>query len=370
MRIAFVSTILDYPYGGADTLWTHAARAAVERGDTVLRVASAEVLGHPAVSGLGGASFARAPRAVPVGLGARIAARVRRARGSLEPFMQAVAGFRPDLLVVSQGGTYEAACLPGWFEWLSREPCAVRLVANCQDEAPVLPQGSVNRVRALFGRCDRVFFVSTRNLQVTRAHLGDAVPKAEVIQNPLRWTPAPPLAWPASDALELACVSRLHPVKGVDLALRALAKLPPATPWQLRIYGRGPQEQELRALTTQLGLTSRVAFMGYEADLGAIWARNQMLVSTSIEDGVPMTIPEAMLLGRPVLSTRVGGAPDWIEDGRTGYLCGERTVDAVAATLARAAADRDRLAGMGLEASRTASGRYRPEDYRRLVAPV
>lgn len=81
-----------------------------------------------------------------------------------------------------------------------------------------------------------------------------------------------------------------------------------------------------------------------------------------------MTIPEAMLHGRPVLATRVGGAEDWIEDGATGWLCPAPTLELLADSLARAWRDRTRWPQMGQAARRAAKARYRPDGHLQLIS--
>ncbi len=81
-----------------------------------------------------------------------------------------------------------------------------------------------------------------------------------------------------------------------------------------------------------------------------------------------MTIPEAMLCGRGVLATRVGGATDWLRDGETGFLCPAPTVPLLAEALDRAWQARDRWQSMGEAAAEFARAFYRPEDFRRLIA--
>jgi glycosyltransferase involved in cell wall biosynthesis len=80
-----------------------------------------------------------------------------------------------------------------------------------------------------------------------------------------------------------------------------------------------------------------------------------------------MTIPEAMLCSRPVLSTRVGGAEDWLEHGRTGYLCSAATVPLLAASLCEALAGFDQWPSLGTNARTTASAFYRPDDFTRII---
>jgi glycosyltransferase involved in cell wall biosynthesis len=92
------------------------------------------------------------------------------------------------------------------------------------------------------------------------------------------------------------------------------------------------------------------------------------MVSPAIDDGVPMTIPEAMLCQRPVLATCVGGAEDWLVDRDTGYLCSAPTIPLLGACLRAALADQARWPALGTAAGIAALQRYRPADYLRLIA--
>mgnify|MGYP000638543229 CR=1 FL=1 len=92
MRLAFISTILGYPWGGADTLWTRAAEAAHERGDPLLLSVSTAVTRHQRIATLikgGAAVVVRDPVAAPPSFGARVRRKLGLARspigGTYEP---------------------------------------------------------------------------------------------------------------------------------------------------------------------------------------------------------------------------------------------------------------------------------------------
>ncbi len=92
------------------------------------------------------------------------------------------------------------------------------------------------------------------------------------------------------------------------------------------------------------------------------------MVSPALEDGVPMTIPEAMLCQRPVLATCVGGAEDWIKPGRTGFLCSRPEVTPLKVSVREAFAARGQWETMGLAAAAAAASRYVADDYLQLIA--
>ncbi len=371
MKIAFVSTILGYPWGGADTLWTHAAEAAAQRGDRLFLSVSPLLVTHPRLQALqaaGASLFVRQPPQLP-----SLLARLRRKCGwdidTEAALNNAIARFRPDLVIVSQGGTYDLLLHPQLVDWLRSTRTPFRVIANWQQEHPSLSDADRAFVRDALSAAERVFFVSQRNLAVTRRHLLHPLPNARVIHNPLRWQPADTSPWPAQDTAQLATVSRLEENKGVHLLLHALAELgSDAPPWHLTIFGRGPAEFSLRTTCDALGIANRVGFAGYVPQLRPIWERQHLMCSPAIDDGVPMTIPEAMLCARPVLSTCVGGAEDWVRDGATGFLCPAPTVPLLVSTLQRAFAARDQWPAIGKAAAESARAFYRPDDFRLLLA--
>ena len=108
--------------------------------------------------------------------------------------------------------------------------------------------------------------------------------------------------------------SVLKPGKGHDLALRALAGV--RSPWKLKIVGGGLPDQPstlgpLRELAAQLGLTSRVEFLGHVDDPLVLMRRCRAVIDLSEKaEGFRRTVAEACLLGRPVLASRSGGEAD------------------------------------------------------------
>lgn len=371
MKIAFISTIIDFPWGGADFLWTRAAEAAVERGDTVLLVVSKAVAEHSRVVALrakGATIHLRERQTGPLSLGTKIARRLRRWAGSTDATVKALSQFRPDLVIFSCGATYDLAYFPAWVDWLLSARTPFRLIANWQMEKTALAPAEMERIVRLFAAADALCFVSTRNLATTRRHLQESLPRASVIHNPLRWQPTDRPAWPASPPWRLATVSRLEPGKGIGLLLQAAAQVLPRTDeWQINIHGVGPEESTLKDLVASLGLQTQVHFRGYVPELRTIWSTNHLMVSPSIEDGVPMTIPEALLCARPVLSNAVGGAEDWIHDGGSGFVSSAPKLAPFARALQNAWDQRHQWELMGRTGAVDATNRYRPDDYLQLI---
>lgn len=116
-------------------------------------------------------------------------------------------------------------------------------------------------------------------------------------------------------------VGRLSPEKGQDLLLRAIAALADRYPGlRLQFAGTGPEEQKLRELARSLGIGDRVEFLGYIQDMPALYANVDLLVQSSLTEGLPNVIVEAAYLRVPTVATKVGGTAEVIEHGSSGWL--------------------------------------------------
>jgi glycosyltransferase involved in cell wall biosynthesis len=125
----------------------------------------------------------------------------------------------------------------------------------------------------------------------------------------------------APETVVIGTACRLVPLKGLSDLLRAVAELRPEFPnLRLEIAGRGPLQGDLEREADQLGLAEQVCFLGWQTDLGTILRSWDIFVLPSLDEGFGMAVLDAMAEGLPVVSTSVGGLPELVEDGRTGYL--------------------------------------------------
>lgn len=105
-----------------------------------------------------------------------------------------------------------------------------------------------------------------------------------------------------------------HLLEGFRMALRAVPSA------RLLLVGEGPLRGELEAAVQEKGLDRSVSFLGYTADVAAQLARSDLLVLSSLEEGMPNALLEAMSAGLPAVVTSVGGCPEAVEEGVTGFL--------------------------------------------------
>ena len=114
---------------------------------------------------------------------------------------------------------------------------------------------------------------------------------------------------------------RLVPIKGISYLISAVASLRTEIPdIRLEIAGAGPERAALESAVQLLNLENCVTFLGWQENLAPVLARWDIYVQPSLEEGFGMAALEAMAAGLPVVATAVGGVPELVEDGRTGWL--------------------------------------------------
>ena len=132
---------------------------------------------------------------------------------------------------------------------------------------------------------------------------------------------------PAVKADTIAFAGRMMPEKGPDQFLNLAAQMPEA---HFALYGDGPMRRELEPAAS-----GNVTFMGAVAGMETAWRSIGLLVISSRAEGLPLAALEAMAHGVPVASFALGGLPELIEDGRTGFLAAPGDVSALTECVTR-----------------------------------
>jgi glycosyltransferase involved in cell wall biosynthesis len=183
------------------------------------------------------------------------------------------------------------------------------------------------------GRPDQVEVVPV-GLDLTRFHPGPVSPPR--LREQLAMPPNAPL---------LGIVGRLVPIKDHPTLFQALALLQThGLAPHLIVAGDGERRDALRRLAQDLGLASRIHFLGWRNDLEAILGELDMVICCSKNEGTPVALIEAMAAGVPVLSTDVGGVGDLIRPGETGWLAPPGDPLALSRAIRDLLADPDRRA--------------------------
>lgn len=163
------------------------------------------------------------------------------------------------------------------------------------------------------------------------------------------------------DPARLVYVGRLHPQKGVDAAIRAVALVrsesrAPAV--NFRLVGDGPDRRGLEQLVDQLGVSDSVQFLGIRDDVSAKLEESDVFVLTSRAEGLSNALLEAMAAGLPVIVSNVPGNNDVVVDGENGILVDPEDPEDIAAALTRVLGDGAIRSRLGHEGRRTVGQRY------------
>jgi len=210
-------------------------------------------------------------------------------------------------------------------------------------------------------RMDRVIAVSAMTARFLQAQ-GLPSDKIEVVPNavdPATFSYERPLRSDAEGRCRIVAVGRFSREKGFDLLLEAASAIRcQAPPFELLLYGVGPEEQRLRDRVGRLGLGDVVRFGGFVDDILPILREVDFMVMPSRSEGMPVGILEAWSQQVGVLATSVGGIPEMIESGRSGLLVPPENVAELSDKLLWALNHRDRMDQFGRAGYDTLNEKY------------
>lgn len=211
--------------------------------------------------------------------------------------------------------------------------------------------------RRLFARGD-LFLALSETMRTRLIELGCPRQRTRVHHLGVRCREFPfrPRQRDEGQPLRLISVARLAEKKGLEYAIRAVARLTAlGLDVQLEIIGDGPLRHSLEDLVKDLDLEPQVSLLGWKAqpEVRRHLLEAHILLAPSVtaasgdQEGTPTVLLEAMATGLPIVATRHGGISEQVTDGVHGYLVAERDVDALTASLERLASRPQLCAEMG-----------------------
>jgi glycosyltransferase involved in cell wall biosynthesis len=230
-----------------------------------------------------------------------------------------------------------------------------RVVLTWMSRATIYcPRGDFVHVARLGGYYDLRYYKNcdhlignTRALTQWMVEEGWPESRTHYLPNFAELAPAAPvprasLDTPADAPLAIA-LGRLHPNKGFDVLLTAVAKVPGLYLW---LAGEGPLRAALKRQASSLGIEERVRFLGWRQDVGALLAAADMLVCSSRREPLGNTIIEAWAARKPVVACAATGPAELIEHDTTGLLVPVDDATALAEALRGLVQDKARAAAL------------------------
>lgn len=259
---------------------------------------------------------------------------------------------REDVVDVVHTHGYKADLYGFLAAWRSNKP----VVATCHNwVGGTTALGIYNHLdRMALKRFDALAAVSD---EVAQRLLDSGVPtdKIKTIANGIdvqsfeNGRPLPVLS--ATGGKVVGLVARLDLQKGFEYLLRAVRELCNIFyGLKVVIVGEGPDRKAIEGMVQEYGLQGNVILAGQQSDMPGVYAAMDIFVLPSLNEGLPMTILEAMAASKPVIASRVGAIPKVIDDGENGLLVDPRDVDGLRNAIASLLSDSARCRHMGEKA--------------------
>jgi glycosyltransferase involved in cell wall biosynthesis len=306
-------------------------------------------------------------------------------RGLSRPFLDTanVAGFQAICLKENAPHVFRAArevadwlsrlnadvfCCSGYkpdlIGWLAARRAGVPVVAIAHGWTAATLRVRVSETldRWVMRRMDAVACVSeAQAVKVRRA--GVSPERSPVIRNAIRAEDFGPADLACRDELQalfverreriIAAAGRLSPEKGFDQLIAAAAIVVARDPGVgFILFGEGPLRESLTKRIAERGLQGRFILAGFRSDLERVLPACDMAVSSSHTEGLPVVVLEEMAAGLPVVATAVGGTPEVVEDGVTGWLVPPSDPAALARRMMDVLASPESSRAMGLAGRR------------------
>ena len=174
-----------------------------------------------------------------------------------------------------------------------------------------------------------------------------------------------------SDQPIVSIIGRLTSQKGhryfLESANRILEVLPET---RFLIVGDGPLREDLESLSLSLGIAQAVRFLGYRQDVATLMGMSDVIVMSSLREGLPYVLLEALALARPVVGTQVGGIPEVIKHGETGFLVPPKDAESLAEAIIRVLRNPEEAARLGERGRELISQEFNVETMVRKIAAV
>ncbi|MDQ3020512.1 MAG: glycosyltransferase [Bacteroidota bacterium] len=256
--------------------------------------------------------------------------------------------FRPDLVVISQGGNTGGINL---MDFCIENNLRFITISQAANEAK-WPTDELNKkLSNAFPKAIRNYFVSKANMQLTEIQICRKIENSKIVFNPFNVEYDNDIEYPVSgENYFLANVAR-HEffAKGQDILFQVLNE----KKWRDRnlfvnLYGKGEHSFSINKLKSYFNL-DKVNIAGHVNPL-EIWKQNHALVLTSRYEGLPLALVEAMLCGRTCIVTDVSGNPEIIIDNVNGFLAKAPKVEFVDEALERAWCRRTEWKELGVKA--------------------
>lgn len=364
-RVFIFSTLESVPWGGSEQLWSDMALRLLGRGHKVMTntlIWDKQPEALTAIVQQGGLLTYRPNLHAPAGIMDKAIKRIDALKWKRDVY-----AFEPDCIIISAGGTFDNGILQ-FGDWLKTLEKPIYVICQYQHEFDYIEKERRLFFGTYFSTIKNVFFVSTRNKEVTERTLAKNIDNAVVIKNPIKLKETT-TTYPDTDTYNIAMVARLEvPVKGYDLMVQVFAQQQwSKRNYRINVYGSGVHEEYIKQLVAFNNLQDNVIFQGHVKNVQQIWETNHILFLPSRGEGTPLSLLEASFCKRAAIVTDVGGNCEVVNEGINGFIADAPVLKCVSEATERAWKNRGLWEKMGLAAKKRIDDLYKTDPINDLL---
>lgn len=366
MKIAFITTMHGFQWGGSEELWFRLAKYALDQECRVAASIFDYGSEHSNITQLknSGATifYKQQPSSYRLVPPKKFYLRLidnyflNKKKPAIPFTYDKLLKWEPDIVLISEGHTFEIIHDQDLILLLKKLNVPYYLLSQFHEETGKNLDFRKEMIR-IIESSKKIFFVSKRNWEVANRQLAYSITNGHVIHNPANINEKGILDYSEEETAKFAYVARLQvSVKGHDILLHIFSGSQwVERNWHLSLYGSGPDLDYITELISFYNLQHKVTIKGQVDDIRKVWKENHLLVMPSLGEGTPLALLEAMLCGRTAVITDVGGNCEFIVDNESGFVADTASDRSFGSALEKAWAKKDKWSEMGRNAYYTVS---------------
>jgi len=257
-----------------------------------------------------------------------------------------------DVVVVNQGAFENTT--PAWRDFYKRLGRYLVLYHNYKEQE-VLRGIKKNAVQNWISHARANLFASRRIIEVLKQNSRINIVNDEILLNPISFplpsnaSPFPPLH---SDHYRFVVLAALEVWrKAQDNLIKALSSQKwKERNWTLHLYGEGKDRQKLAELVRANDLEKKIFLEGHSNDVRTVLQKAHLLLQITHIDAMPLSVVEALAIGRPVVVSKIGDMPYWVVEGENGWIADNASVEEIDRTMEKAWQQKEQWPQMGSNA--------------------
>ena len=257
-----------------------------------------------------------------------------------------------DVVVINQGAFENTT--PAWRSFYKKHDRYLVLYHNYK-EREVLKGVKKATVQNWITHAKANLFASRRIIEVLENNSGLKLSNAEILLNPISFpVPSHPSPYPSLKNggycfVMLAALEVWR--KAQDNLVNALSSEKwKQRNWTLYLYGEGKDHQKLTELINSKGLKNKIFLPGHSKDVKAVLENAHLLLQITHIDAMRLSVVEAMAVGRPVVVSRIGDMPYWVNEGENGWISKDASVEEIGQTMEKAWQQKEQWPQIGANA--------------------